>query len=146
MKMMMTLGLITLAALPLQARADVVVTGNAKAGPAGSVWVGTDDAALDRALAVVETCAPGILDVTAESTSRMGVLVLAPCHVGESVVLDHAGIVVQTVVAGNGALYVRLPILQADALVTLTYADGTMQEAYLLPRGLTRIEDTAARW
>lgn len=143
-KMLARLGLVTLAALPLQAKADPGY--NWAVGAVGAGWQDPADAALDASLAAAESCAPGLLDLTAESQTRIGVLLLAPCHVGESVVIDHAGIEVQTTVAANGALYVALPVLQADDPVTVTYRDGPMLDAYLPGHGLTDIQDTAARW
>lgn len=104
------------------------------------------DAALDAALAAAEASTPDLLDLTAEGPAQLGVMLLAPRHAGETVVMDHAGLALKAVLSGNGALYVSLPRLQRDAPVTVTFADGTMTEAYLPTTGLSDIQEVAARW
>lgn len=108
--------------------------------------VGPADAALDAALAEAEASTPDLLDLTAEGPAQVGVTLLAPRHAGETVVMDHAGLALKAALSGNGALYVSLPRLQRDAPVTVTFADGTMAEAYLATPALSDIQEVAARW
>ena len=103
------------------------------------------DVALDAALAEAEASPQDVLDLTAEGPAQVGVTLLAPCHAGETVVMDHAGLALKAVLSVNGALYVSLPRLQSDAPVTVTFADGTMAEAYL-PTAVSDIQEVAARW
>lgn len=103
------------------------------------------DVALDAALAEAEASPQDVLDLTAEGPAQVGVTLLAPSHAGETVVMDHAGLALKAVLSGNGALYVSLPRLQSDAPVTVTFADGTMAEAYL-PTAVSDIQEVAARW
>lgn len=112
------------------------------AGPA----VDPADAALDAALAAAEANPPDLLDLTAEGPVQVGVTLLAPSHAGETVVVDHAGLALKAVLSVNGALYVSLPRLQSDAPVTVTFADGTMAEAYLPLPAVSDIQEVAARW
>lgn len=103
------------------------------------------DVALDAALAEAEASPQDVLDLTAEGPAQVGVTLLAPSHAGETVVMDHAGLALKAVLSVNGALYVSLPRLQSDAPVTVTFADGTMAEAYL-PTAVSDIQEVAARW
>lgn len=130
---MMKTGFLALSlAVPLMAQADVAID------PA--------DAALDAALAQAESCPMALIDLTASAVSQMDVSVLAPCYGGQSVVLDHAGLVMTGTLSANGALYVSLPMLQADAPVTVTFADGMMAEAVLSAPEVSNVQDVAARW
>lgn len=105
------------------------------------------DLALDVALAGAEaSCAPAILDLTPEAAAQVGVLVLAPCHAGQRVVLDHAGMVLVLVAGAQGDLYLSMPVLASDSPVTVTFGDGTMVQALVTPGGLGLVQDVAARW
>lgn len=153
MNMIVKFGLLALSlagsvTLPAQAKADPVFGQAADRGFDLRFDRGFDgaDTALDAALMASEACPQDVLDLTAETPIRMGVLLLSPCHAGETVVVDHAGFMIQTQLAGNGALYIALPSAEADAAVTVTYRDGTMQEAYLAPPAIEHIQDVAARW
>jgi hypothetical protein len=105
------------------------------------------DLALDMALAEAEgSCAPVVLDLTMEAATQVGVTLLAPCHAGEQVVLDHAGLVLVLQASGQGAFYVSLPVLAEDSPVTVTFEDGSMAETMVRPAGLEAVQDVAARW
>ena len=81
-----------------------------------------------------------------EAAAQVGVLVLAPCHAGERVVLDHAGMVLVLVAGAQGDLYLSMPVLAMDSPVTVTFEDGTMAQAPVMPAGLGALQDVAARW
>lgn len=106
---------------------------------------GMSPEAADALLAEAEDC-PLVFDLTALGPDRMEILLLAPCHAGESVVLDHAGLILRVPTSENGALFAAIPMLDAEAPVTLTFADGTMAEAMVMPQPVTEIQDVAARW
>lgn len=121
----------------------MLMSGTALAGSA----LDPADQALDAALAAAEgSCAPAILDLTLEAAAQVGVLVLAPCHAGQRVVLDHAGMVLVLVAGAQGDLYLSMPVLALDSPVTVTFADGTMAQAPVMPAGLGALQDVAARW
>lgn len=112
--------------------------------PAQALDLDAADALFDAALAEVESC-PMVFDLTAQSLTRMEVFMLAPCRAGQGVVLDHAGMVLHLTASANGVLAAALPVLDVEAPVTLTFADGTMTDATLmLP--ITNVRDVAARW
>ena len=116
-------------------------------GAAQAAEVDPADAALDAALAAAEaSCAAPILDLTAEAPAQVGVTLLAPCHAGEKVVLDHGGLMLTSVISAQGGVYASLPVLSADEPVTATFADGTMAEAYVAAPAINNIQDVAARW
>ena len=105
------------------------------------------DLALDLALAEAEaSCAPVVLDLTMEAAAQVGVLLLAACHAGEQVVLDHAGLVVVLQAGPQGDAYVSIPVLAMDSPVMVTFEDGTMAQALLAPAGVEAVQDVAARW
>lgn len=116
-------------------------------GAAQAAGLDPADAAIDAALAAAEaSCAAPILDLTAEGQAQLGVTVLAPCRAGEKVVLDHGGLVLTSVISAQGGVYASLPLLVADEPVTVTFADGTMAEAYVSKPQLEHIQEVAARW
>lgn len=129
----MKTGLLALClAMPVMAQADVAIN------PA--------DMALDAALAQAESCPMALLDLTAQAVDQIEVTLLAPCYSGQSVVLDHAGLVLTGTLSANGALYVSLPLLQADQPVTVTFADGMMADAMLAAPAIQNVQEVAARW
>lgn len=104
------------------------------------------DAILDAALAAAEACPQDVLDLTAVSAAQMDVMLYSPCHAGERVVLDHAGVTVTVKLSANGALFTALPVLGRELPVTATFANGAVTEAYLAPPPIAHIQDTAAHW
>jgi hypothetical protein len=115
------------------------------------------DAALDQALAELEACPQTVLDLTEESATALGILVLAPCHANEAVVMDHSGVVVQSALSAAGDLYISVPMLDRRAPVTVTFENGAMVEVALMTAGMpqagpaqdlpvSHIQDVAARW
>jgi hypothetical protein len=118
--------------------------GQAQAQSLDTLDADAADALFDAALAEAEAC-PVVFDLTAESFTQMDVFMLAPCRAGESVILDHAGMVLRLTASEQGALAAVLPILDADAPVTLTFADGTMADA-TLTFPISNVQDVAARW
>lgn len=104
------------------------------------------DAALDAALVEAESCPMALMDLTAAAVDQMDVTLLAPCYAGQSVVMDHAGLILTGTLSANGALYASLPILQLDAPVTVTFADGMMADAVLTAPVIQNVQDVAARW
>jgi hypothetical protein len=112
----------------------------------GDAAVDLADTALDTALVGAEACPMAVLDLTALPVDQMDVMLLAPCYAGQNVVLDHAGLELAGTLSANGALYVSLPVLRADEPVTVTFADGMMAEATLVPPMIEDVQDVAARW
>lgn len=91
-------------------------------------------------------CPQAILDLTEEGPNQLGVTVFSPCHAGQGIVLDHAGLAVSLSVSENGGAYASLPLLQADQPVTVTFEDGMMAEAMPPVQRLERLQQVSARW
>jgi hypothetical protein len=133
------------------------VGGNVAGDGVGILGVQAADAALDQALAELEACPQTVLDLTEESATALGILVLAPCHANEAVVMDHSGVVVQSALSAAGDLYISVPMLDRRAPVTVTFENGAMVEVALMTAGMpqagpaqdlpvSHIQDVAARW
>lgn len=134
-----------------------VVAGDVAGDGVGVFAVQAADAALDQALAELEACPQTVLDLTEESATALGILVLAPCHANEAVVMDHSGVVVQSALSAAGDLYISVPMLDRRAPVTVTFENGAMVEVALMTAGMpqagpaqdlpvSHIQDVAARW
>lgn len=84
-------------------------------------------------LVAVASC-PLDLALDAQPAAMIGVVVLAPCHAQERVVLRHAGLAVTAKLGADGTLMTTLPALVPDAKVEVMFADGnTVEGALNLP-------------
>lgn len=101
---------------------------------------------IDLALVAEEICPLAILDLTLEAPKQLGVTLYSPCHAGQTVVLDHGGLVLTTAVSEIGAVYASLPMVAPDAPVTVTFENGMMADA--LPPGapLENLQQVSARY
>ena len=81
-------------------------------------------------LVAVASC-PLDLALDAQPAAMIGVVVLAPCHAQERVVLRHAGLAVTAKLGADGTLMTSLPALVPDATVEVMFADGTTVEGAL---------------
>ena len=119
--------------------------GAAQAATSDAATTEAADARIDAALAGAEAC-PLVFDVAAAGPGQMEILLLAPCHAGENVVLDHVGMVLRVSTSNDGTLSASLPMLDAESPVTLTFADGTMADALMAPPPVTEAGTVAVRW
>ncbi|NUB45412.1 hypothetical protein GEU84_013520 [Fertoebacter nigrum] len=90
-----------------------------------------------EAPAITSLDCPVQLDVTAQPDAMLGVTMLAPCHANQRVVLRHAGLAFTGKTSATGGLFLTIPGLQADAEVSVLFADGDTAE------GRTRLPDMA---
>jgi len=74
-------------------------------------------------VAAASSCAAK-LSVTAGAEAMLDLALDAPCHRGERVVLQHAGLSVTGKVDGEGHLTAALPALATDGAVAVVFADG----------------------
>lgn len=100
----------------------------------------------DPLMVAEQICPQAILDLTLEGPQQLGVMLYSPCHAGQDVVLDHAGLVLSTTVSAQGGVYASLPKLAPDAPVTVTFENGLMAEA--LPPGapLSNLQQVSAHY
>ena len=74
---------------------------------------------------------PVTLDLTKSENAMITLMLTAPCHPAERVVLKHAGLAVSAQTLASGALVASLPALEQDARVEVLFKDGTAAEATL---------------
>ena len=64
------------------------------------------------------------LDLTAEPGAMIGATLLARCHPGERIVLQHAGLAITGQTTATGSLFLGLPALEALARVEVKFGNG----------------------
>lgn len=74
---------------------------------------------------------PVKLDLRAEPSAMIAVSIVAVCHANERVVLRHAGLAVTGKTSAIGSLTTSLPAFEANAVVSIRFADGEMVETKL---------------
>ena len=72
---------------------------------------------------LAEAC-PVDLALDALPAAMIGIVVMAPCHAQERVVLRHAGLAVTAKLGADGSLNSALPALMTTARVEILFADG----------------------
>ena len=77
-----------------------------------------------------KTC-PLDLALDAQPAAMIGIVVLAPCHADERIVLRHAGLAVTAKLGADGTLAMAMPALLSDALVEVMFADGNTIDGQL---------------
>jgi hypothetical protein len=69
-------------------------------------------------------CAP-VLRASPGQDATVDLLLMAPCHPGQRVVLRHSGLVAAYQANAAGALFASFPALTADVEVSVLFGDGT---------------------
>ena len=103
------------------------------AKPMEFVMVASSESVLEQtpvAVVVAENCPIDLaLDAGLEATVR--IVLLAPCHAAERVVLRHAGLAITAKLAADGSLITALPAFVREARVEVLFADGNTVEGVL---------------
>ena len=86
------------------------------------------------------------LDLSAESGAMIGLVLTAPCHPGQRVVLTHAGLAVTGKTTESGSLFARLPALEAEAMVRAKFADGNAIESIIAVPEVTGLTRFGIQW
>ena len=97
------------------------------------------------AVVVADPC-PVTLDLMADPGAMIGLLLLAPCHPSERVVLRHAGLAVTVMTTATGSVFLTVPALQSDAVVDVRFADGTAVSGSLIVADLASIRRFGVQW
>ena len=101
----------------------------------------------DEALFAEALCPQAILDLTAEGPRQMGVMLYSPCHAGQTVVIDHAGLVLATQVSSIGDVYASMSVVDPAQPVTMTFENGMMAEAMPpVTEQIDNLQHVSARW
>ncbi|MDQ2065111.1 hypothetical protein Q9295_01895 [Xinfangfangia sp. CPCC 101601] len=120
--------------LPADARAtEPAVTPEAPPAAAEIADVGPQD------------CTPS-LTLSAAPQAMIAVALSAPCRQGERVVLRHAGLAVAEALSAEGDLILDLPALQADAQVSILFADAETLHASIEVPSAAMLHRTAVQW
>lgn len=86
------------------------------------------------------------LDAIPQSGGLIGLTMLAPCHIGERVVLRHAGLAVTTRISESGTLFASLPAMSAAALVEVRFASGEQAAVTVSVPEAEQLRRFAVQW
>lgn len=114
--------------------------------PAPAEPAAAADAAAEPAAQPVAEACPVTLDLVNEPAAMIGLTLIAPCHAGERVVLQHAGLTVTAMTTATGALITGLPALETAAGVTVVFADGSRAESQLDVPELAGLRRFGIQW
>lgn len=92
-----------------------------------------------------EGCTPA-LTLAAEAGAQLRLSLVAPCHQGARVVIQHAGLTFAERIGANGRLSLHIPALAASGEVALRLADGTQLSAATVVPDLSQIQRFALQW
>lgn len=89
---------------------------------------------------------PVTLDLNKSENAMITLMLTAPCHPAERVVLKHAGLAVSAQTLASGALVASLPALERDARIEVLFKDGTATEATLMVPEIATIRRFAVQY
>ncbi len=90
-------------------------------------------------------CTP-TLALTAMPGAMLNILLSAPCHRGERIILRHAGLNFTARVSVDGELMLELPALETDALVTAFFRDSEVILGSVSVPDVAEIQRFAVQW
>lgn len=86
------------------------------------------------------------LDAIPQSGGLIGLTMLAPCHIGERVVLRHAGLAVTARISESGTLFATLPAFKAEARVEVRFGSGEQTEVTVSVPEAEHLRRFAVQW
>jgi hypothetical protein len=89
---------------------------------------------------------PVALDLVAQPAAMVGVGLVAPCHVSERVVVQQSGLTFTAMTNVTGSLFVDVPALQSDTVVTVVFPDGSRVDQSILMADLSSVRRFAIQW
>lgn len=99
-----------------------------------------------QAIEVAADPCPVTLDLNASENAMVTLMLTAPCHPAERVVLKHAGLAVSAQTLTSGALVASLPALERDAKIEVLFKDGSAAEATLAVPEITSVRRFAVQY
>lgn len=102
-------------------------------------------AAVAESTATADVCEI-TLDLMAEPNAMIGVTLVAPCNPGQRVVLRQGGLAVTGQTTATGALFTALPAFESQALVEVSFADGTRASAEISMPDLATLRRFGVQW
>jgi hypothetical protein len=100
----------------------------------------------DLKAALTSPNCPASLDLAVSENAMIAVTVIAACHPDERIVLKHAGLVVTAKTTPTGAVVTDLPALTQQALVEVTFKDGSSLQASLEVPKVAKLRRFAVQW
>ena len=86
------------------------------------------------------------LDLMAEPNAMIGIMLQAPCHVNERVVVKHAGLAVSAMTTANGALFTAIPAFESAATIDVLFADGKTATAMVAMPDVAQLRRFGVQW
>lgn len=105
--------------VPSAAVKTAAFTGARQPLPATSPATGSQTAAL----------CPMTVDLTVSAGATLNAAIVASCHPGETITIEHAGIRFAATTDASGRVLVKIPAITTDATVSVQFADGSRREA-----------------
>ena len=108
--------------------------------PMEFIMAASTEAVLEQepAAQVVADACPIDLALDGGPEATIGIVLLAPCHAAERVVLRHAGLAITLKLAADGSLNTALPALMTTARIEVMFADGNTVDGTLdMPEAAT---------
>lgn len=132
------------AVVQLAATNEAVMLPPAAKAPLPAAVLGIAEPVAPAAIAA-DPC-PVTLDLMADPGAMIGLTLIAPCHAGERVVLNHAGLAVTVMTTATGSIFLALPALETDAVVEARFADGTKASATVTVADLSALRRFGVQW
>lgn len=86
------------------------------------------------------------LDLMVEPNAMIGVTLIAPCNPDQRVVLRQAGLAVTGQTTSTGALFTALPAFESQAVIEVSFADGTKASAEIAVPDLATLRRFGVQW
>lgn len=86
------------------------------------------------------------LDLMEEPNAMIGITLLSPCNPNERIVLRHAGLAIAAKMTATGSLFLSLPALEADAALSILFADGKTVEASIPMPDVAKLRRFGVQW
>ncbi|GKY86416.1 hypothetical protein [Sinisalibacter aestuarii] len=86
------------------------------------------------------------MDLAAEAPALVAITLSAPCNSGEEVTFSHAGMIFSEQLGPEGDLFLAMPAMEENAIVTATFSDGQEAAGDILVPDFAEIERVALVW
>lgn len=86
------------------------------------------------------------LDLAAREKATLDVTLLAPCRPNERVVLRHGGLAITAKTSATGSVFLQLPGMEANGIVSALFNDGVEPEAQIDLPDMALYQRFAVQW
>lgn len=95
---------------------------------------------------ITDTACDVSLDLMGEANAMIGITLIAPCNPNERVVLRQGGLAVTGQTTANGSLFTGLPAMESQAVVEVSFGDGTKASAEIAVPELAALRRFGVQW